>query len=243
VALLGSYRARVHNGWLMVDYRRAVHEPQVGPMVNHVHFPHSLSWFTVDQAHRAAASLFSSPWAILRARRCSRRACGGHGPRREGGILPLFYMARCALLRWPSPAPPCPARWSGSYETDAPRRRHGHGISGKADAPCGHPFSSPPIFKGTPCLAAWQGLQRVFPSLYRAVAGGTASPWPGSGHGERARRSHVQPAFLKVRWLSVAPFLTAVCARTCVVPRLRKRPCLGRLQYGGAMAGATDLSG
>jgi hypothetical protein len=130
---------------------------------------------------------------------------------------PLFYMARCALLRWPSPAPPCHARWSRSYETDAPRRRHGHGISGEANTPCAHPSSSSPIFKGAPCLAAWQGLQRVSPSLYRAVAGGMASPWPGSSHGERARRSHVQPVFPSARWLGVAPFWKAVCARMCVL--------------------------
>jgi hypothetical protein len=106
VALLGSYRARVHSGWLMVDYRRAVHEPQAGPMVNRVHFPHSLSWFTVDRAHRAATSLFSSPWALLRAWRRSRRACGGRGLRREGGILPHFLHGK---MRTPTVAIPGPS--------------------------------------------------------------------------------------------------------------------------------------
>jgi hypothetical protein len=138
----------------------------------------------------------------------------GRGER--AASCPLFYMARCALLRWPSLAPPYPARWSRSYKTDAPRWCHGHGVSGEASAPCGRPSSSSPNFKGVPCLAAWQGLQRVSLSLYHAVAGGTASPWPCSGLSERARRSHVQPVFLSARWLGVAPFLKAVCARMCV---------------------------
>jgi hypothetical protein len=77
------------------------------------------------------------------------------GRGKRAASCPLFYMARCALLRWPSPALPCPARWSGSYEMDAPRWRHGHSISGEADEPCSRPSSSPPIFKGAPCLAAW----------------------------------------------------------------------------------------
>jgi hypothetical protein len=156
----------------------------------------------------SARGLLGSPWW-----RSSIAAVVGRGER--AASWPLFYMARCALLRWPSLAPR-PTRWSRSYETDSPQWHHGHGVSGEANAPCGHLSSSSPIFKGTPCLAAWRGLQRVSPSLYRAVAGGTASPWPSSGDGEHARRSHVQPAFPSARWLDIAPFLKSVCARMCV---------------------------
>jgi hypothetical protein len=212
-------------------------------MVNRVHFPHSLSWFTVDRAHRATASLFSSPWALLRAWRRSRRACGGRGPRQEGSILPHFLHGQ---MRTPTVAIPDPSLsrkvvriLRNGRATAAPWPRH-LWRGGRALRPSVLLSSH---LQGAPCLAAWQGLQRVFPSLYRVVAGGTALPRPGSGPGACARGWRVQLAFPSAWWLGVAPFLTAVCARTCVMPRLTKRPCLGRLQYGGAMAGATDSRG